>query len=450
MVNDTELLRRYAFERSEAAFCELVHRHINLVYGAALREMGGHMALAEDLSQEVYLELARNAPRLCRHPALAGWLYTCVRRMAANLRRAEFRREQREQQAHAVNELLQPEAGDSHWLEIKPVLDDAMHKLSEKDRAAVVLRFFEQRTIQEVGLALGLDKSAAHMRIDRALERLRILLSKRGVTATTSAVAAALTIGATMSAPEGLAASVTAGALTSAAAGSSTALTIKIITMAKLKIGIASALIVAGVATPLALQYQAQARLRQENQALKEQLAGQSALMEENRRLSKRVEQLQGQPLADKDQLELLRLRSEVTQLRKQNQDQLTALAAKPVSTKAPKNARSTEADARTLQMQSELKRAMDSHRAAHEAQAAGNSGGPVQNGAITVVSDETGNKHLMQFNDGQWQEIDPGDNFALTPEGAVSFRAPGASKLAGSDQTHYSIATNSSPAEAQ
>src|SRR5437763_79087 len=137
MATDAELLRSYAQNRSESAFTELVQRHIDLVYSAALREARGDASLAEDITQTVFVELAKKASKLIKHPTLAGWLYTCVRRMAANLRRSEDRRQGREQEAQIMNELLCSDPSDSVWRQVQPVLDDAMHELSETDRAAV-------------------------------------------------------------------------------------------------------------------------------------------------------------------------------------------------------------------------------------------------------------------------------------------------------------------------
>src|SRR5437870_13909426 len=130
MKSDAELLRSYAQDRSESAFTDLVRRHIDLVYSAALREAHGEASLAEDVTQTVFAELARKASSLVRHPALAGWLYTCVRRMSANLRRADDRRQRREQEAHAMNELLSSDPSEDVWRRVQPVLDDAMHELS--------------------------------------------------------------------------------------------------------------------------------------------------------------------------------------------------------------------------------------------------------------------------------------------------------------------------------
>src|SRR6266446_5998040 len=156
MDTDNQLLARYADHGSDRAFQDLVERHINLVHSAALRESGGDASLAEDISQAVFTELARRATELVCHPAIAGWLYTCVRRMTANVRRADDRRHRREKEAVTMNELLGPDPASQLWHQVRPVLDDVMHELNPEDRTAVVLRFFEDRSLKEVGAALGL------------------------------------------------------------------------------------------------------------------------------------------------------------------------------------------------------------------------------------------------------------------------------------------------------
>src|SRR6266581_2661581 len=125
MRSDIELLRSYAEHHSEGAFTELVQRHIDLVYSAALREAHGDIPQAEDITQAVFAVLARKSSSLVRHPALAGWLYTCVRQMTANVRRAEDRRQRREQEVQTMNELLSADPSDPIWRQVQPVLDDA-------------------------------------------------------------------------------------------------------------------------------------------------------------------------------------------------------------------------------------------------------------------------------------------------------------------------------------
>ena len=103
--DDIALLRRYAGENSEAAFAELVRRHVSLVYHAALRQTGGDVTLAEDATQAVFTDLARKAPSLLHRPVITGWLYTSTRFAAAKAKRTERRRQTREQEAHLMHEL---------------------------------------------------------------------------------------------------------------------------------------------------------------------------------------------------------------------------------------------------------------------------------------------------------------------------------------------------------
>jgi len=240
---DNQLLERYARDGSEPAFRELVERHINLVYSAALRE--SNASLAEDVTQAVFSELARHAAKLVGHPALAGWLYTCVRRKTANVWRAEGRRKRREQEAFLMNELVGSDPADQLWQEVRPVLDDVMHDLKEEDRTVVVLRFFEGRNHKEIGSALGLSENTARMRVERSLEKLRSLLARRGVKSTASTLAAVLTSGAVLTAPSALASAVATSALaTVSASGSPTFALAKTLGITKTQFVVTGALVV--------------------------------------------------------------------------------------------------------------------------------------------------------------------------------------------------------------
>jgi len=190
MRSDAELLREFVNRRDESAFTELVNRHISVVYSAACRETRDDFSAAEDVTQLVFIELARKAENLQRHPSLAGWLYTSVRYLSANLRRANHRRRIREEEARVVNGLPYSSPDDSPWLEVKPVLDDALRSLNERDRHAVRLRFFEGRSLREVGEAFCLKENTARMRVNRALDNLRKLLAQRGIASTSSALVA--------------------------------------------------------------------------------------------------------------------------------------------------------------------------------------------------------------------------------------------------------------------
>jgi len=289
MSDDAELLRRYAEQRSEAAFAELVRRHLNLVYSAAVRLTRGDTHRAEDVVQMVFTDLARKAAALSRRPVLAGWLYTSTHYATAKILRTEQRRQTREQEAQAMHELLSNAAPEADWDRLRPVLDAAMRELDERDREAVLLRFFEGRGFAEVGAKLNLTENAARMRVDRALDKLRVRLSEHGVTSTAAALAVVLASQAVAASPVGLAASVTSTALAGAAASGSAWAVLQFIAMNKLQIGIASTVIVAA-GTGAVLQQQTNAQLQREIEALRQEngqnrrVAGGESPPETNRR----------------------------------------------------------------------------------------------------------------------------------------------------------------------
>ena len=145
MLDDVELLRLYAEERSEAAFTELVGRRIDLVYAVALRRTGGDAHRAQDAAQRVFTDLARKAAALAQRPTLTGWLYRSAQFAAADLMRSEQRRQAREMEAQRMDEIQNQAGGEPDWRELRPVLDETLAELNERDRDAVLLRFFEQR-----------------------------------------------------------------------------------------------------------------------------------------------------------------------------------------------------------------------------------------------------------------------------------------------------------------
>src|SRR5688500_244351 len=146
MSADTELLRRYVEQRSEAAFAELVRLHLNLVYFAALRLLGGDAHRAQDVAQTVFTDLARKAATLTHRPTLTGWLHTSTRFAAAKVRRAEFSRQQRHLEAETMHALLENDPNSAaDWERLRPMIDDLVHELGERDREAVLLRFFENQ-----------------------------------------------------------------------------------------------------------------------------------------------------------------------------------------------------------------------------------------------------------------------------------------------------------------
>jgi RNA polymerase sigma factor (sigma-70 family) len=245
---DGELLRCYVQDRSETAFEELVRRHINLIYSAALRQVNGDTHLAEDVTQSVFADLARKAAKLTRHPSLTGWLYTSTRFVAANIRRTEQRRHVREQKAHTMNAILSSPGHEPDWTQVRPLLDDAMHQLDEPDREAVLLRHFKGCSYVEIGAHLGLTENTARKRVDRALEKLHDTLTRHGVSSTAMALGGLLTANAVGAAPAHLAAKVARAVLTgAAAAGGLTAFLAHLFGAAKVKLA-AAAIVLATVA----------------------------------------------------------------------------------------------------------------------------------------------------------------------------------------------------------
>jgi RNA polymerase sigma factor (sigma-70 family) len=252
-LDDHELLAEFARNESETAFAALVTRHVNLVYSAALR-FTGNPHHAEEITQAVFIILARKAGKLSPHTVLSGWLYQTARLTAANFMKGETRRQRREQEAYMQSTEPEPAV----WEHIAPLLDEAMGRLNETDRNAIVLRFFENKTAQEVGAALKLNEAAAHKRVSRALDKLRKIFTKRGVTLTVTAIAGAVTANSVQAAPAGLAATISATAAKSAAVSASiTTLvkgTLKLMTYAKLKLalGITAGILLAGGAATVA------------------------------------------------------------------------------------------------------------------------------------------------------------------------------------------------------
>ncbi len=247
MTDSQTLLVEYAKTGSEPAFRELVARYVDFVYSAAVRLVNGDTHLAEDVTQTVFVDLARKARTFSAGVMLGGWLHRHTCFVAANTLRGERRRQHRERQAVEMKALHdQTETG---LAQVAPILDEAINQLGAEDRTAILLRFFEQRDLRSVGEALGSSENAAQKRVARALEELRGLLKHRGVTFSAAALAAALTTEAVSAAPAALAAGITSTALANSAIGGVTTLAlIKIITMTKLKLGIIAAIVVIAAA----------------------------------------------------------------------------------------------------------------------------------------------------------------------------------------------------------
>jgi len=183
--SDGELLRAYAEHGAEEGFAALVRRHTNLVFSAARRQTQD-VRTAADVTQTVFIILARKAASFRREMTLASWLLKATYYTAANARRQAQRRQLTEREAM---QYFQQSGENLDWAQVAPALDKALLNLSERDRAAVALRYFEQKSYKEIGLTIGLPEDSVRKRVDRAMERLRATLGKRGVRGTTGALA---------------------------------------------------------------------------------------------------------------------------------------------------------------------------------------------------------------------------------------------------------------------
>jgi len=221
---DQQLLRDYVAHRSEPAFAELVRRHVDLVYSAALR-MVCDAHLAQDVTQATFVALAQNAGQLTDRAILSGWLHTAARNLAVKSIRTDVRRRQREQEAATMNQLLS-EAHDVSWEQIAPHLDIALSELSEPDRDAVLLRYFEKKSAEEMAIRLGISTEAAQKRVSRAVDRLREFFAKRGVTVGASGLAVVISAHAVQAAPAGLALTASTAAVTASTLSTQTTIAI--------------------------------------------------------------------------------------------------------------------------------------------------------------------------------------------------------------------------------
>jgi RNA polymerase sigma factor (sigma-70 family) len=256
MINDDmALVREFATRQSEQAFETLVSRYVNLVYSTALRQVRDPH-LAEDVTQAVFIILARKADTLGPDTILPSWLYRTSGFAATDALKIQYRRAKREQEAQMQS--LLNETPDETWQQIAPLLDSAIAGLNEKDRHAIVLRFLENRNLNEVGVALGVTEDAAKMRVSRALEKLRGFFAKRGFTLSGSVIAGAVSANSVHAAPIGLAAVISATAVKSSVVGTSSLTlvkgTLKLMAWAKMKMTVLTAaglLLAAGGSTAI-------------------------------------------------------------------------------------------------------------------------------------------------------------------------------------------------------
>jgi uncharacterized protein (TIGR03435 family) len=222
--DDLALLREYATQNSESAFAELVSRRVDFVYSAALRQTQ-NPHLAEEITQAVFILLAQKAGKISDKTILTGWLFKTTRFTALAQIRAETKRARQQKEFQMQNE-IQPVTTDEFWNQMSPLLDEALAALGETDRQAVLLRFFENKSLAEVGQFLGIGEDTARKRISRALEKLHRHFNKRGVSSTTAIIAGAISTNSIHAAPVGLAKTISAVAITKGATASTSTLTL--------------------------------------------------------------------------------------------------------------------------------------------------------------------------------------------------------------------------------
>ena len=309
---DAQLLRGFAEERSDDAFTELVRRHIDSVFTAAARRTGGDAAAAQDIAQTVFTGLATKlrgagAAEVLQVASLGGWLHRQTGFTAATYVRGEARRRTREQTSME----LRSQADTTDWSSVAPVLDEALDGLPDGDRDAIALRFLERRPFAGIGAVFGVSEDAARMRVDRALDKLRTGLARRGITSTAAALGTALGQHAVGAAPAGFASDLSAAALCGAATSFTTSPHIILMPAEKPKlIGLSVAVAVA--VSMLILQRSANSRLRNELARTSDELGRARATVPVPPSADpKELERLRG------EHLELLRLRGEVAGLRR-------------------------------------------------------------------------------------------------------------------------------------
>jgi RNA polymerase sigma factor (sigma-70 family) len=197
-MNDGDLIRAYAKSGSESAFNELVKRHAPMVYSVARRVLG-HSPLVEEVTQVVFILLARKAWTLSEKTVLVGWLHRTAYLTALKMLRDERRRQKREQESVAM--IANSPEPNTDWHALSQKLDEAIASLADKDRLPILLRFFDRHSMRQVGEVLGISEDAAKMRVGRAMDRLRDSLKTRGISCTSVALGAWLADNSVQAAP---------------------------------------------------------------------------------------------------------------------------------------------------------------------------------------------------------------------------------------------------------
>jgi RNA polymerase sigma factor (sigma-70 family) len=255
-LTDNDLITRFLDGDRQNAFRALVEKHSAMIYGCARRIVGDHET-AQDVTQAVFILLSRKAPDLKNHRSITGWLYRCASLVSRDALKLSRRRAARERDS------LVAEPDADRWAEIAVHLDSSMNRLSENDRHAILLRFFENQSLKDVGRALGISEDTAQKRISRALEQLRKLLLLKGVALSATTLASSVSANASSSMPLATPALLSASALTTSKASVSVNAILKAsattMFMSKIKtaaIVTMSALLFAGGATTVINRYE--------------------------------------------------------------------------------------------------------------------------------------------------------------------------------------------------
>lgn len=322
--SDVQLLRDYAEGGHEAAFRELVERYAGLVYAGALRQVASP-DLARDIAQSVFTDLARKARLLVDQTAgdrpLAGWLHRSTRYAALNHGRDSRRRIANERQA--MEQLIINSETAPAWENIRPLLDEALDSLDEDDREALLLRYFKNQDFRAVGLALGVSDDTAQKRVSRAVERLRDYFSRRNVTIGAGTLTALLAANAVQAVPAGLAAAFAATALAGTGAYVTAVAATKTAALATLPKVLAAGALAIALGTVIYQTHQNGILRQQVHDAQQEQapltVQIQQLQQERNDALSRLAQHPSAETtVTSTSNLELLRLRGEVTVLRRQ------------------------------------------------------------------------------------------------------------------------------------
>lgn len=251
-MDDFDLMTRYVEEGSKEAFAELVRRHVALVYSSALRQMRNPHD-AQDVTQAVFISLARDAHKLDRRKILAGWLMTATRYLCSHARRSASRRRSHERRAAELAYTMSKQT-DSAWEQIAPDLDDAIAELGPRNRDAVLLRYFQGKSTRETAEALGITEEAAKRRLSRSLEQLRELLGPGGLTVSSVTLGVLLSANSVHAAPAGLAMATTAASMKFAAAATLQKGTVTLMSAIKSKVAIGLLTLTIGGTTTVMIQ----------------------------------------------------------------------------------------------------------------------------------------------------------------------------------------------------